>query len=251
MKPVIGVMPLWDENKDSIWMLPGYMDGIMQAGGLPVMFPFSADAQEIDQLVDMCDGFLFTGGHDVCPDLYNEIPLEGLIVSCRKRDVMESIVLEKAIEKDKPVLGICRGIQFINAFLGGTLYQDLPTQHPSEISHRQAAPYDRPSHNVSIVKGSPLHDALALESLPVNSCHHQAVKDVAPGFKVVATAPDGVIEAIEGFPQYNILAVQWHPEYFAQQGDAQWIKIFEDLVQRAGGGKTSIKAPNIKQPRIR
>ena len=122
MKPVIGVMPLWDEKKDSIWMLPGYMDGISQAGGIPVIFPFSAEEQELDQLVRMCDGFLFTGGHDVSPEVYGEASLPGLIADCPKRDRMETVVLQKAIDADKPVLGICRGIQLINAALGGTLY---------------------------------------------------------------------------------------------------------------------------------
>ena len=152
-------MPLWDDEKDSIWMLPGYLDGIKLAGGLPVVFPFTEDENELEQLVRICDGLLFTGGHDVSPVLYHEEPMDGLVYSCKKRDVMESIVLGKAIEKDKPVLGICRGIQFINVFLGGTLYQDIPTQFPSGIEHHQTAPYDKPAHDVSVVNGSPLsHD---------------------------------------------------------------------------------------------
>ena len=135
MKPIVGVMPLWDEEKDSIWMLPGYMDGISQAGGIPVIFPFSTDEMELKQLIGMCDGFLFTGGQDVTPEVYHEDPLEDLIDCCIKRDLMETIVLKEAIADDKPVLGICRGIQFINAALGGKLYQDIPTQRPSEINH--------------------------------------------------------------------------------------------------------------------
>ena len=97
MKRIVGVMPLWDDEKDSIWMLPGYMDGVRQAGGLPMIFPFTEDRQELDQLVRICDGFLFTGGQDVSPELYQETPLEGLVTTCRKRDCMEGIVLEKAL----------------------------------------------------------------------------------------------------------------------------------------------------------
>ena len=131
MKPVIGVIPLWDDERDSIWMLPGYMDGISEAGGLPIIFPFTSDSQNIDQLFGLCDGILLTGGHDVSSKLYHEEPLEGLVEYCEKRDAMEEIVLAKALKEDVPVLGICRGIQFINAALGGTLYQDIPLQHPS------------------------------------------------------------------------------------------------------------------------
>ena len=218
-------MPLWDDKKDSIWMLPGYMDGIMQAGGIPVMFPFSSDEQELEQLVNMCDGFLFTGGHDVCPELYHEAPLEGLVDSCSKRDAMESIVLRKAIERDKPVLGICRGIQFINAYLGGTLYQDLPSQHPSELSHRQPAPYDRPSHDVTITEGSLLHDCIGSSLLAVNSCHHQAVKDLSPQLEAMAFSPDGLVEAAYMPGKRFLWAVQWHPE-FSYRTDENSRKIF-------------------------
>lgn len=125
MKPVIGVMPLWDDEKESIWMLPGYLEGIRQAGGLPIILPLTDNADEIDQLSDMCSGFLFTGGHDVDPKIYNETSIGDIVSPCRQRDEMEKIFLEFAIKQDKSVLGICRGIQFINAVLGGSLYQDI------------------------------------------------------------------------------------------------------------------------------
>ena len=213
MKRIVGVMPLWDDEKDSIWMLPGYMDGVRQAGGLPIIFPFTEDEQELDQLGCMCSGFLFTGGQDVSPELYQETPLEGLVTTCEKRDTMETIVLEKAIEADKPILGICRGIQFINAALGGTLYQDIPSQHPSETEHHQHAPYDIPIHDVTIIKDSPLHKCLEVERLPVNSCHHQAVRELAPGLKPMAISPDGLVEAIFLEDKTYLWAVQWHPEF--------------------------------------
>ena len=104
-KPIIGVMPLWDDDKESMWMLPGYFDGIKQAGGIPIMFPFTSDEDEIDQLMTMCNGILFTGGHDVCPSLYGEEELSG-VSCCEARDNMETIVLQKVIEKNIPTLGI-------------------------------------------------------------------------------------------------------------------------------------------------
>ena len=154
MRPVVGVMPLWDGDRDSIWMLPGYMNGLEEAGAVPFIFPFTDDREELEQLASLCDGFLLTGGNDVQPSLYGEKPLEGLVECCRKRDELESIVLSWALENDRPVLGICRGIQFINTYLGGSLYQDLPTQHPSKVEHHQKAPYDVPCDEVMIVRDS-------------------------------------------------------------------------------------------------
>ncbi len=230
MKPIIGVMPLWDDEKDSIWMLPGYLGGIKLGGGLPVIFPFTEDENELEQLVRICDGFLFTGGHDVSPALYHEKPLGGLVACCQKRDVMESMVLRKAIEWDKPVLGICRGIQFINVFLGGTLYQDIPTQAPSEIEHHQTAPYDKPAHTVSVADESPLHNCLGLNSLPVNSYHHQAVRKLAPSLDAMAYSPDGLIEAVCMPGAKFLWAVQWHPE-FSFGTDHNSRRIFQEFIQ--------------------
>lgn len=213
MKPTVGVMPLWDEKKDSIWMLPGYMNIVQEAGGIPVILPFSEDEKELDQLTGMCGGFLFTGGHDISPDLYQEEPVKELGPCCRKRDLMESALLRKAIRADKPVLGICRGIQLINAVLGGTLYQDLPSQHPSETIHRQKAPYHLPSHHVILTENSPLFQCLNIKELPVNSCHHQAVKKLAPPLEAMAVSPDGLTEALYMPGQRFLWAVQWHPEF--------------------------------------
>lgn len=224
-KPIVGVMPLWDDEKDSIWMLPGYMDGISQAGAVPFIFPFSEDEAGLARLMEACDGFLFTGGHDVSPRLYHEEPLEGLVSVCEKRDKLESIVLGYALETGKPVLGICRGIQFINAALGGTLYQDLPLQHPSETNHHGLPPYDRRVHDVEVIRNTPLHECLGTDILPVNSYHHQGVKDLAAGLEIMARAPDGIPEAVCKPDQGFLWAVQWHPE-FSYRTDGYSRRIF-------------------------
>ena len=229
-KHVVGVMPLWDDEKDSIWMLPGYMDGLHQAGAVPIIFPFSTDETELAQIMESCDGFLFTGGHDVSPRFYHEEPMDNLVSSCEKRDMMEAIVLRIAMEADKPVLGICRGIQFINVALGGTLYQDLPLQHPSATNHHGQAPYDKPVHDIKVRRDSPLYDCLGMEHLPVNSYHHQAVKDVAKGLEVMATAPDGIVEALYKPDQCFLWAVQWHPE-FSYKTDENSRKVFSTFVK--------------------
>ncbi len=228
MLPIVGVIPLWDDEKESIWMLPGYMDGLRQAGGLPIMLPLTTDEREIDQLLDMVDGVLFTGGHDVSPEMYGEEPLNHTVVTCKKRDDMERIVLNKAMERDKSILGICRGIQFINAALGGTLYQDLPTQHPSAVEHHQKPPYDVPAHNVHIVKNGPLFELLRKEELSVNSYHHQAIKELAPDLCVMAKSPDDLIEALYKPDRKFLWAVQWHPEfsYLSDRSSREIFRIF-------------------------
>lgn len=229
MKPVVGVMPLWDEEKESIWMLPGYMDGVSRAGATPIIFPFSSDEDEINRLVNMCDGILFTGGQDVSPKIYREEPMKGLVSCCEKRDFMEAIVLKMAMDMDKSILGICRGIQFINAALGGSLYQDLTLQHQSNVEHHQHAPYDVPIHEVALRKDTPLYECLSVDNLPVNSYHHQAVKDIAQGLAIMAESPDGLIEALYMPTKKFLWAVQWHPE-FSHKTDINSRKIFQSFV---------------------
>ena len=209
--PLIGVTPLWDAARQSVWMLPDYLDGIKAAGGLPVVLPLEVSEEDVDQIVNTCDGFLFTGGQDVSPSLYGMEDATGTIVSSPERDQLETMLLSKALLADKPILGICRGLQFINAFMGGTLWQDLPSQHHSEIVHRQGKPYDVPTHQV-ILNGD-LQSLLGKEVLEVNTLHHQAVKDLGNGLIPMAIAPDGIIEAFMLPGKRFVWAVQWHPEY--------------------------------------
>ena len=212
MKPIVGVMPLWDDTKKSLWMLPAYPEGLERAGAIPLLFPFTEDAEALDRLVGLCGGILLTGGQDVSPALYRETPLEGLTVSCPKRDALEGAVLSRALERDLPVLGICRGLQFLNAYLGGTLWQDLPSQHPSELAHRQTAPRDQPTHAVNLIDGTPLRGLLGVDTLPVNSLHHQAVRALAPGLRAMAVSPDGLTEAAWLPERRFVWGAQWHPE---------------------------------------
>ena len=153
-RAMIGVIPLYDFAKSSYWMLPGYLEGLMEAGGLPVVLPLTADGAMLTQIADQCSGFLFTGGQDVTPEIYGAAALPCCGERCPARDEMEQALLPLILERDKPLLGICRGIQILNAALGGTLYQDLPEQHPSEVTHRQAPPYDLPAHEVELTADS-------------------------------------------------------------------------------------------------
>ena len=123
-------------------MLPGYFDGISASGAIPVMLPLNAGKDELIQLDKFIDGYLFTGGHDVNPNMYNEKKSDKCGIPCDARDRLERLVFDIAEKNDKPILGICRGIQIINALMGGTLYQDLPTEHKSDTEHHMTPPYD-------------------------------------------------------------------------------------------------------------
>ena len=146
MRPVIGFVPLFDDEKESYWMLPGYMKVLEKCGALPIMLPLTSDEEELKQAFDLCDGLLFTGGHDVGPYVYGKEASKECGIPCRQRDDMESFLLNAALEEDKPVFGICRGIQFINACLGGDLYQDFPTEYECKVEHHMTPPYDRAAH---------------------------------------------------------------------------------------------------------
>jgi putative glutamine amidotransferase len=226
--PLIGVTPLWDAVRQSVWMLPDYLDGIKAAGGLPIVLPLDLSDEDANRIVETCNGFLFTGGQDVSPSLYGMKDATGTIVSSPERDQLESLLLSKALEADKPVLGICRGLQFINAFLGGTLWQDLPSQHPSEIVHRQGKPYGVPTHQVQL--SGDLQTLLGKDFLEVNTLHHQAVKYLGNGLIPMAVAPDGVIEAAQLMGKRFVWAVQWHPEYLFRT-DKDSLAIFSHFVE--------------------
>ena len=228
--PVIGVVPLMDYQRQSYWMLPGYFGGIMKAGGFPVMLPLTSDIQQIEQALEICSGFLFTGGQDVSPSLYHEEKTVRCGECSSERDAMEHMLLKNAMQLDKPILGICRGIQFINAALGGTLWQDIPAQLASDVNHCQKPPYDKPVHDVMIQKDSPLFELLQKEWLSVNSYHHQGIRDLAPLLKCMAQATDGLAEAVYAPNQHFLWAVQWHPE-FSYKTDENSLRIFQAFIR--------------------
>lgn len=231
-KPLIGVTPLYDGDKNSFWMIPGYMQGLEAAGAVPVMLPLTADKDELLQLAETCDGFLFTGGQDVSPELYGENRKPECGEECKLRDISETILFRAALDADKPVLGICRGIQFINAYLGGSLYQNLPGEHPSNTEHHMSPPYDRAVHNVSLMQESPLYELLGVKAFGVNSYHHQAIKTLAPKLCEMARSQDGLIEAVYMPDKKFVWAFQWHPE-LSYLTDEKSLKIFKAFVNAA------------------
>lgn len=210
----IGIIPLFDEEKDSYWLVPDYMKMLEQQGGIPLMLPLTTNPTVLDYFLSICDGFLLTGGHDVSPSLYGEETSLLCGDICEMRDEMETYLLKQCVKKDKSVLGICRGIQLMNACYEGTLYQDLPSEYESSVEHHMTPPYDRAAHMVTIQKPSMLYDLFQTETIGVNSYHHQAIKTLSPFFSEMARSEDGLIEAISMPGKKFIVGVQWHPEFF-------------------------------------
>ena len=233
-KPLIGVTPLFDRERDSYWMLPGYFLALSEAGAVPVMLPLTDDEAALSRLVDSLDGFLIAGGQDVSPSRYGEEQKPTCKETCPERDAMETAFLQLLWQADKPVFGICRGLQMLNAHLGGTLYQDLASEHPSQVNHCMAAPYDRAEHPVLLSKDAPLFALFNMETIDVNSCHHQAIRMLAPALKPMALSPDGLIEAVFAPQKRFVWAVQWHPEFFFRKDENSRV-LFATFVNAARG----------------
>jgi putative glutamine amidotransferase len=233
-QPVIGVIPLWDEKKDSIWMLPGYMQGLEEAGAVSVILNLTVSETVLKQAACSFDGFLFTGGHDINPELYGQEKTGYCEEICGIRDKMEAYIFREAVlNQNKPALGICRGIQLFNVLLGGSLYQDIPAEFSGAISHVKGPPYDVPAHNVRLLPGTPLHKLTGKECLEVNSYHHQGINRLAKGLEIMALADDGLVEAVYMPNHSYVWAVQWHPEFSLKDETSK--KIFSSFVESAKG----------------
>lgn len=230
-KPIIGLTPYHNTEKDEPYMRPAYLKAIRNVGGIPVILPLEADHEDLRYLAGHVDGILFTGGPDVHPFYFGEETQRFCGNVSIKRDSMELSLLKIAMDMKKPVLGICRGVQLLNIGLGGDIYQDINSQFKEDfpIAHTQPFGYDIPSHTVAVAEGTLLAKIAQCETIRVNSMHHQAVRNVAPGLVASGFAPGGLVEAIEmpGYP--FLLGVQWHPEYLWEQDEAAR-RIFEMFV---------------------
>ena len=201
-----------------------YCDQIVRAGGVPMVLPPVDDAEVLINMLEGIDGLVLTGGADYNPLWYGEQPEKELHTINSTRDLPELLLTRLAFNRQIPILGICRGVQTMAIALGGNLVQDLKTP----LKHGQDAPRSEATHSVTISEGSTLYALYGQETF-VNSFHHQAVKDCGSHLHVVATAPDGVIEAVESTEQKALMGVQWHPEWMGGEG----LKLFEWLTQRS------------------
>jgi putative glutamine amidotransferase len=200
--------------------------------GFRYVTPTRVTPEEARTLAAQASGLVLCGGVDVAPELYGETAVNDTVEVYPERDAMEWALLEGAREAKVPVWGVCRGLQVLNVFLGGSLWQDLPSQRPSDVPHSINKPKDRIAHTVNVVRPEmPLGEILSRETPRVNSRHHQAVKSLADGLVSVAESPDGLIEAVvlENRPDWWVRAVQWHPENLI--ADAQQRALWTDFVQ--------------------
>lgn len=213
-KPVIGLCSSYVKNEkvEQIFLNEDYLRAIRHFGGIPVVIPATAGEEEQAMLLEHCDGLMLTGGNDIDPALYGQTVWNDTVEPAPERDASEKRLCDLALARNLPILGICRGLQFLNVYFGGTLYQDIPTQYETEVLHRMAEPYHRSSHNCLPEMGSPLCELVGAGEIGVNSHHHQAVKAVAPGLAIMGRCGDGIVEALWKPEAKFLWAVQWHPE---------------------------------------
>ena len=226
-KPLIAIFGSLENGYDMVRI--HYAKAITYHGGVPFLVTMYQKKDSLKQLIELSDGFMFAGGIDVNPKAYGEDPINDTIEICLPRDKIEFMALPMILETKKPILSICRGIQSNNVALGGTLYQDIPTQCPSDIAHRQKPMGQIDTHKIYIEKDSKLFDIIGSESVEVNSFHHQSLKDVAKAFTVTAKSPDGIIEAVEDRNHPYFIGVQWHPEFTYDTSNTS-VKLFKSFI---------------------
>lgn len=243
--PIIGIVPTSLPDVNKIELRGAYADAIIAAGGSPLVLPLVADKRVYETLFPIMDGFLLTGGADISPERYysNEHHSKSDVPTPLREEV-ECLILSYAYKFDVPTLGICRGMQMMNVFFGGTLYQDLYDQFPIHdddepelpIQHWQQDDWSNPSHFVHIIRESKLGEMLNSDRLATNSMHHQGVKELSPMLRPAAYGPDGLVEAVEMPDRTFMMGVQWHPEYFARKNMKC---IFSTLVNEAAAARRS------------
>jgi len=243
---LIGITPDFDPgeriavrapDEGTVYLKDRYYRAISDLGAIPVILPLVAKPRLLEGLLDRLDGLVLSGGgFDIHPRFYREAPLPALGTVRENRTRFELELCRRALERDLPLLGICGGAQALNVALGGSLYQDLPSQRPQSLAHQQTFSKTRPSHSVTVLAGTLLAAILgrkrAEHTLRVNSAHHQAVKDPGHGLVVNAAAADGVIEAIASPARRFVLGVQWHPEMLAPV-HAEQVRIFRAFLAAA------------------
>lgn len=241
-KPVIGILTNLMSVEEGpytggqrIYVNRDYVTCILQAGGIPLLLPIIDEIAVIHEQILRIDGLVLSGGQDVSPHYYKEEPIPEMGSVSPDRDFFEIHVIKSAISLQKPLLGVCRGLQMLNVACGGSLFQDIPAQiKESKLAHQQKEHRTLGTHEVDIAQDSHLFRILRKMSVQTNSFHHQAVKEIAPGFRVVGRSRDGVVEAIERVGGPFALGVQWHPEMMT--GDSDMRALFEAFLTEVRKG---------------
>jgi len=231
-KPVIGISA--SKNEHGHPFAPQvYSDAVIRAGGVPKVLAITETDSVARRILDGIDGLILTGGEDVAPSYYGEMPHPRLGKVSPWRDTYDMLLVRGAVNRGMPVLAICRGVQVLDVAFGGSLWQDIPAQIPGAVRHmRSSGDKNIASHTVALAEGSLLRRVACASEITVNSAHHQCVKRVAPGFLVTAVAPDGVVEAIELFDR-RVIGVQFHPERMLAAGEDWVLPLFTNLVRDA------------------
>ena len=238
-KPIIGISTsvLVDEGGgfpgyERIYVNKDYVSSVISAGAVPLMIPMDATEENLRQTLELVDGMIFSGGHDIAPIRYGEEPHQKLQEICPERDDFDFLLYRLAKEHSLPILGICRGFQLMNVSEGGKLYQDLSLKNTESLKHSQGHGPSIPTHTVKVESGSKFYKILGKEEIRVNSFHHQAVKSTSENVAISGKALDNVVEAIE-LKNYPFgLGVQFHPEML-QAKEEDMKKIFSALVSAA------------------
>jgi len=227
---IADICPAPVRDKPLAGVRPDYCACVYRAGHVPFVIPATTNRAAIARVLDQLDALILCGGEDVEPSRYGETAKPACGRPNLRRDAWEWTLLDEAVRRRLPIVGTCRGEQIINVYFGGTLYQDLPSEYAGARAHNGGI-----LHPIAIEPGSRLAEILGATNIVVNTWHHQAVKTVAPGFRVTARAPDGVIEAIES-ETLPVAAVQFHPEKMVDaRGDLRFLPFFTRLRDWAGG----------------
>lgn len=217
MRPLIGISTGVTE-KNTVTVHEVNFKRIIEAGGVPLILPNTLDEETIANYANTLDGLLLTGGPDLDPLLFDEEPIKELGNITPDRDFFEIKLAQAMYEKQKPIFGICRGSQVLNVAMGGTLYQDIYSQHEQKLlKHSQDAPRKYPTHFIKIEKNSKLYKIIKQEKIKVNTYHHQSIKDPGKDLYISSRAKDSIVESIECKKHPFAIGVQWHPEYIEDE----------------------------------
>lgn len=227
MKPIIG-LTMYDFDK-KLDINNAYLTSIELAGGIPICIP-NATEENVEAVLNVVDGLVLIGGADIDPLLFNEEPHRHIGSVVRKRDDSDLLLMKAAFKRQMPVLGICRGQQIMNVAFGGTIIQDIPSQVENTILHKQPSKRGELAHTVA-VKTPKFKEIFTEETFRVNTFHHQSVGKLGEGLLVSAVAKDGIIEGIEHESHPYCVAVQWHPEELAPNGDVYAQRLFKSFIE--------------------